>query len=601
MKRLIESNPLRAEIPAALLLFSLLLQPAGAYPLGKVVFRTDAPFAGAYGPTTLTATNTESLLTVSTWADANATVPASMFQWFWLLGVDSGVGNGALLDGNESMTFQFDNSAGACMITFFYTGGDGGSGSGNLARITINGFASDPGASGVPYYAPRISNLSYAGGTLTFDYLNDGPGTDYGQLLLANPTATAGRTLKITGAPSPNGNAPSWYAGLYGVDFQEGFGGPQVIPANIPQNSTSTFVTSDQLLTIRGYSNSNAVTPANLGRYQDESFGLAGGNTVVSNNSVTLQFVSGFGLARLDSVYSGGTVILSGFASNPGFRDPSNSSSSNSYANGVLTFTMANSGACRFYFTNRTASAGRTIRINEADNQFGIGGVWYASVHTLLGPDIPSNVSPTYSTPDGLMTLTGYSDTPGTVPANIYENVDWFGVSGGANTESTEGSESLTLHLAAGASLAGLGTRYTSGQVIISGFTDDPGFTDPSGTATGVSYSAGTLSYTFNAPHSPEIVVAFTNLAASAGQDLSLHTDGSPSSQLTLTRINYSVVAPVNLAIARSGNNVVLSWPKGTLQESTNVSSGYTDILGATSPYTNAIVGPRKFFRAKVQ
>ena len=602
MKRLIESNPWRARLPlAALFLFSLLLQPAGAYPLGKVTFRTDAPFANAYGPTTLTAVNTESLLTVSTWADANASVPASMYQWFWLLGIDSGTGNGALLDGNESMTFQFDNSAGACMITFFYTGGDGGSGSGNLARITISGFASNPGASGVPYNAPRISNISYANGTLSFDYLNDGPGTDFGQLLLANPAATAGRTLKITGAVSPNGNAPSWYAGLYGVNFQEGFGGPQVITAMIPQNSTSTYVSPDQLLTIRGYSDSNAVTLANLGRYQDECFGLAGGATVVSNNCITLQFANGVGLARLDSVYSGGTVILSGFASDPGFEDPSNSSSSHSYANGVLTFALSNSGQCSFYFTNRAASAGRTIRLNKADSQFGIGGIWYASVHTLLGPDITSDVSPTYSTPDALLTLTGYSDTPGTVPANLHENADWFGVSGGANNESTEGAESLTLQLAPGASLGGLGTRYTYGQIIISGFTADPGFTDPSGIATGVSYSAGTLSYTFNSPRSPEIVVGFTNLAASAGQTLSLHTDGSGSSQLTLTRINYSAAAPVTLSIAKSGNNVVLTWPNGTLQESTNVLSGYADVLGATSPYTNAIAGPQMYFRVKVQ
>lgn len=602
MKRSIESNPWRAGLPfAVLFFFSLLLMPAGGYPLGKVTFKNDAPFAGAYGPTTLTAVNTESLLTVSTWADSNASVPASMYQWFWLLGIDSGTGNGALLDGNESMTFQFDNSAGACMITFFYTGGTGGSASGNLARIIISGFASDPVASGVPWSAPRISNISYASGTLTFDYLNDGPGSDYGQLLLANPAATAGRTLKITGAVSPNGNATSWYAGLYGVDFQEGFGGPQVITSRIPQNSATTFVTADQLLTIRGYSDSNAVTPANLGRYQDECFGLAGGNTVVSNNSITLQFANGVGLARLDSVYSGGTVILSGFASDPGFKDPSNSSSSHSYANGVLTFTLSNSGQCSFFFANRAASAGRTIRLNKADSQFGIGGIWYASIHTLLGPDITSDTSPTYSTPDGLVTLTGYSDTPGTVPANLHENVDWFGVSGGANNESTEGAESLTLQLAPGASLSGLGTRYTYGQIIISGFTADPGFTDPSGIATGAGYSAGTLSYTFNSPRSPEVVVGFTNLAASAGQSLSLHTDGSSSSQLTLTRINYSAAAPTTLSIAKSGSNVVLTWPNGTLQESTNVLSGYTDVSGATSPYTNAIVGPHKYFRVKVQ
>ncbi|HWX21619.1 MAG TPA: hypothetical protein VN578_17080 [Candidatus Binatia bacterium] len=602
MKSLIESKIHRAGLMStALLLTSLLPQPSEAYPLGKVVFRDDAPFAGAHGPTTLTAVNTESLLTVSGWADTAATVPASLYQWFWLLGIDSGTGNGALIDGTESMTLQFDNSAGASMITFFYTGGNGGSGSSNLARITISGFASDPGATGVPYYAPRISNLSYAGGTLSFDYLNDGPGSDYGQLLLANPASTAGRTLKITGAASPNGNAPSWYAGLFGVDFSEGFGGPQVIPPNVPQNSTNTFVSLDQLLTIRGYSDSNAVTLANLGRYQDECFGLAGGATVVSNNSVTLQFANGVGLARLDSVYSGGTVILSGFVTDPGFKDPSNSSGSHSYAGGALTFTVTNSGPCSFYFTNRAASAGRTIRLNKADSQFGIGGIWYARTQTLLGPDITSNVSPYYNTQDGLVALTGYSDTPGTVPANLYENVNWFGISGGANTESIDGAESLTVHFAGGAGLSGLGTRYTSGQVIISGFTSDPGFSDPSGIATGVSYSGGTLSYTFNSPRSPEIVVAFTNLSASIGQVLSLHTDGNPGSQLTLTRINYAGVAPVTLSIARSGTNVVLSWPNGTLQESTNVSGTYSNVFGATSPYTNPATAPRQFFRVKVQ
>ena len=147
--------------------------------------------------------------------------------------------------------------------------------------------------------------------------------------------------------------------------------------------------------------------------------------------------------------------------------------------------------------------------------------------------------------------------------------------------------------------MTGLGTRYTSGQIIISGFTADPGFTDPSGTATGVSYSAGTLSYTFNAPHSPEVVVTFTNLAASLGQDLSLYTDGGPTSQLTLTRIDYS--APVSLSITKSGDNVILTWPNGTLQESSDALSGYTDVSGATGPYTNAISGPQRFFRVKVQ
>jgi hypothetical protein len=368
----------------------------------------------------------------------------------------------------------------------------------------------------------------------------------------------------------------------------------------------NTYATPDGWLTVRGYSNTNATTLSNLGTYQDECFGVfggPGGNVVATNESVTLQFASGIGLSRLDSIYSGGTVTISGFLSNPGFTDPSASTSSSSYSGGVLTFTLVpNSPECSFYFTNRAASAGQTLRINSVDNQFGIAGIGYVNSHTLLGPDIPSNVSPSYSTPDGLLTLTGYSDTPGTVPANLYENVNWFGIAGGNNNESIDSAESLNVQFAAGAGLSGIGTRYTSGQVIISGFASDPGFSDPSGIATGVSYSGGTLSYTFNAPHSPEIVVGFTNLSASVGQTLSMHTDGNPGSQLTLTRINYTTsVAPVTLSIARSGGSVVLSWPNGTLQQSTNVGGTYGDVIGATNPFTNAISGTQRFFRVKVQ
>ena len=89
--------------------------------------------------------------------------------------------------------------------------------------------------------------------------------------------------------------------------------------------------------------------------------------------------------------------------------------------------------------------------------------------------------------------------------------------------------------------------------------------------------------------------------AASTGQTLSFYTDGLPSSQLTLTRINYSSVAPVLLSVAKSGGNVILTWPNGTLQQATNAAGPYSDIGAATSPYTNAITGPQKYFRVKVQ
>jgi hypothetical protein len=576
-----------------------------AYPVAQDQFNNDPQFVATSSVEvhSITATNAEDLFTVAAWADQASTVPANIYQYYLFIGVDSGVGNGALIDGSESMTLQLDNSVGASWISFNWTGGSGGSSDNtDIARVSISGFKSDPGASAVVYNQPRISNISYSSGTLSFDDAFDGPGSDYSQLLLSNPAASAGATLTITGAPSPNGDATGWFVGLHELNIQEAVGGPQVSPTFIPQPPANTYATPDGGVIIRGYSDLNATTPANLSRYLDQCFGLASGSTVTGNGTVTFQFANGTGLSRLDSLYSGGHLVISGFLSNPGLIDPSGGATSSSYANGVLTIAMADGGFHGFYFTNRAASAGQTLSLNDTDSQFGIALVGYANTHTLLGPDIPNNVSPTYASPDGLLTLTGYSDTPGTVPANLTENVNWFGVNGGNNSQSIDGTESLNAQFAAGTGLTGIGTRYTSGQVLISGFLSDPGFTDPSGIATGVSYAGGTLRYTFNAAHSPEIVVGFTNPSASAGQTLSFHTDDAPGSQLTLTRINYaSAVAPVTLSIARSGGNVILTWPNGTLQQAPAVNGVYSNVLGATSPFTNAIQGAQGYFRVKVQ
>ena len=93
---------------------------------------------------------------------------------------------------------------------------------------------------------------------------------------------------------------------------------------------------------------------------------------------------------------------------------------------------------------------------------------------------------------------------------------------------------------------------------------------------------------------------ANTYRLAPAGQTLSLHTDGNAGSQIALTEIGYGA-APTTISIERSGNNVILTWPAGTLQQANSVNGSYNDMPGVTSPYTNAITGPQKFFRVKVQ
>ena len=583
-------------VPACAAFLLLLWAPASqAFPISQITFKDDAPFKGTNGVHSLT--SGDGLLTVAAWGDTNATASANLYQWWWILGVDSGVGNVALLDGQESVTFEFYRSVGCSHICFLYTGDQ--TSPSTPAQITISGFLSDPGAYATTYVSPLISNLSYSGGILTFDYLYDS-GTDYGQLLFANPAASRGQKLTITYSGA------SWGAGLFRVDSQELFGGPVLQPVSVKYNFTNAYTTPDGGLTARGYSDRNATVPANFGTYVDQCFGVSGGvnnGAIDTDESVTLQFAPGFGLSRFDGVFSSGQVTISGFLGDPGFTDNLGGSFGVTYADGVLSFYPMDGGHHAYFFTNRTASAGRTLKVTVDPGtgfQFAIAGIGYANLQTLLGSDIPSNVSPSYTTADGILTLNAYSDTPGTVAANLYENVDWFGVAGGNNNEAIDGTESLSLRFSGGAGLSAVGTRYTSGQVVISGFASDPGFTDPSGTATGVSYSGGTLRYTFNQYHAAELVVAFTHPSASAGRTLSMHTDGNSGSQIALTRIGYAM-GPVTLSISKVSSDVVLTWPTGTLQQGTNVTGIYSDLSGATSPYTNAVSGMPRYFRVRVQ
>ncbi len=70
---------------------------------------------------------------------------------------------------------------------------------------------------------------------------------------------------------------------------------------------------------------------------------------------------------------------------------------------------------------------------------------------------------------------------------------------------------------------------------------------------------------------------------------------------LTLDQVQAHYLATVKIGITKSGNNVVLSWPFGTLQQADQAAGTYSDMPTATSPYTNAIGTTPKFFRVKVQ
>jgi hypothetical protein len=58
---------------------------------------------------------------------------------------------------------------------------------------------------------------------------------------------------------------------------------------------------------------------------------------------------------------------------------------------------------------------------------------------------------------------------------------------------------------------------------------------------------------------------------------------------------------PPQLALIRSGSNVVLTWPANavgfTLQSAPEITGTFTNLPAATSPYTNPISGTQQFYR----
>lgn len=70
---------------------------------------------------------------------------------------------------------------------------------------------------------------------------------------------------------------------------------------------------------------------------------------------------------------------------------------------------------------------------------------------------------------------------------------------------------------------------------------------------------------------------------------------------LTQAQVQNHFASSVRLTIRKAGNDCILSWPLGTLQQAGGLNSTWTDMPTATSPHTNTISGSPQFFRVKVQ
>ena len=74
----------------------------------------------------------------------------------------------------------------------------------------------------------------------------------------------------------------------------------------------------------------------------------------------------------------------------------------------------------------------------------------------------------------------------------------------------------------------------------------------------------------------------------------------TPAQLQQLASAGVTGVSPVTLSIQRSGGNLILTWPRGTLLEADNVTGPFVT-TSATSPYLIAPTATQKFYRVQVQ
>jgi hypothetical protein len=72
----------------------------------------------------------------------------------------------------------------------------------------------------------------------------------------------------------------------------------------------------------------------------------------------------------------------------------------------------------------------------------------------------------------------------------------------------------------------------------------------------------------------------------------------TPLSPLSVSNLYGAAVGQL-ITYTNTAGNLVLSWPLGTLQASTNVLGTYTNVVGATSPYTTSKTEKQRYYRAR--
>jgi hypothetical protein len=141
----------------------------------------------------------------------------------------------------------------------------------------------------------------------------------------------------------------------------------------------------------------------------------------------------------------------------------------------------------------------------------------------------------------------------------------------------------------------------SSNNVIVTGGSGIPGPSSIEDCVT-VAYSADGIGLWTNRYAGPEVGWTFgRDVAVSkTGDVFVVGSSWGGDSLHDYFTIKYSPsAAPALLSIGNFGNSCVLGWsdPAFSLQTAPTVNGAFTNIPGATSPYTNPITGGQQFFR----
>jgi uncharacterized repeat protein (TIGR03803 family) len=144
---------------------------------------------------------------------------------------------------------------------------------------------------------------------------------------------------------------------------------------------------------------------------------------------------------------------------------------------------------------------------------------------------------------------------------------------------------------------------YPLGGVVLSGATlygtADEGGTDGYGTVYSISTNRTGFAalYTFTGGIDGAYPVG--ELALSGNTLFGVAQAGGPLGEGVIFALNAAATTRPALGIRLGAGEAVLSWNAAaySLQSATNVTGPYSTINGASSPYTNAVSGSRKFFR----